>query len=92
MTYYAKQNYDDVLAGTSESIERDKRNLLAFSVRGDDYYAKQDDVNSIVDYTRAIELNSQFGVAYGNRANAYDSTMRRFASIPLRKSLIDFPW
>jgi curved DNA-binding protein CbpA len=59
------------IQGCSALILHDPRDAVAFHNRGLAYVAKDDIDRAIADYTRAIELNPNYGPAFEARARAY---------------------
>jgi len=59
------------IQGCSALIIHDPRDAVAFYNRGLAYVAKDEIDSAIADYTRAIELNPNYGPAIEARASAY---------------------
>src|SRR5215467_9465910 len=59
------------IQGCSALILHDPRDAVAFHNRGLAYVAKDDIDRAIADYTRAIELNPNYGPAFEARGRAY---------------------
>src|SRR5215510_6005154 len=61
------------IRGCSDIISGDGRDALAYYKRGVAYQDKHEHDRAIADYTKAIEINPQYGDAYFNRGTAYHS-------------------
>src|SRR5215510_7369950 len=59
------------IRGCTDIISGDGRDALAYYKRGVAYQDKHEHDRAIADYTKAIEINPQYGDAYNNRGAAY---------------------
>ncbi len=68
LAYFAKRNYDAVIADCSMAIPLVPKNMEEFfCLRGTAYAAKKDFVRALADHSRAIQLKPDFAVAYKRR-------------------------
>ncbi len=69
---FEQRDWDEVIQLTSEAVELDSENELAYLIRAGAYVRKGLGEEALDDYNTAIELNPDFGLAYNNRGYALE--------------------
>lgn len=69
---FEQRDWDKVIQLTSEAVELDSENELAYLIRAGAYVRKGLGEEALDDYNTAIEINPDFGLAYNNRGYALE--------------------